>query len=61
MHRILNPIYGLPGGSYRAGGGPGQSRAMGGIADRRAFSGRFPNFGAFKDFRTIRLGVTLTF
>ncbi len=57
----LNPIYGQAGASYRAGGGPGQSRAIGGIADRSAFSARFPNFGAFQDFRTIRLGVTLTF
>jgi len=57
----LNPIYGQAGASYRAGGGPGQSRAIGLIADRSAFSARFPNFGAFQDFRTLRLGVTLTF
>ncbi len=57
----LNPIYGQAGTSYRNGGGPGQSRAIGLIADRSSFSARFPNFGAFQDFRTIRLGVTLTF
>jgi len=56
-----NPIYGLPGASYRAGGGPGQSRAIGVIADRSAFSASNPNFGAYQDFRVIRLGVTLTF
>ena len=56
-----NPIYGLPGASYRAGGGPGQSRAIGAIADRSAFSAANPNFGAYQDFRVIRLGVTLVF
>ena len=56
-----NPIYGLPGASYRAGGGPGQSRAIGAIADRSAFSAVNPNFGAYQDFRVIRLGVTLVF
>ncbi len=56
-----NPIYGLPGASYRAGGGPGQSRAIGTIADRSAFSASNPNFGAYQDFRTIRLGISLTF
>jgi len=56
-----NPIYGKPGASYRAGGGPGQSRAIGGIADRSAFSATAPNFGAFQDFRTIRLGISLIF
>jgi hypothetical protein len=56
-----NPIYGLPGASYRAGGGPGQSRAIGAIADRSAFSAANPNFGAYQDFRVIRLGVTIVF
>jgi hypothetical protein len=56
-----NPIYGKPGASYRAGGGPGQSRAIGGIADRSAFSATAPNFGAFQDFRVIRVGVSLIF
>ena len=56
-----NPIYGKPGASYRAGGGPGQSRAIGGIADRSAFAVGAPNFGAFQDFRTIRIGVSLIF
>jgi hypothetical protein len=56
-----NPIYGLPGASYRAGGGPGQSRAIGSIADRSAFSAANPNFGGYQDFRVIRLGVTLVF
>ena len=54
----LNPIYGLPGASYRAGGGPTVAGATGGSS---SFSARFPNFGAYQDFRTIRLGVTLTF
>jgi len=56
-----NPIYGKPGASYRAGGGPGQSRAIGSSADRSAFAANSPNFGAFQDFRVIRLGVTLVF
>ena len=56
-----NPIYGKPGASYRAGGGPGQSRAIGLIADRSAFAATAPNFGAFQDFRTIRLGISLIF
>jgi len=54
----LNPIYGLPGASYRNGGGPVVTGATGGSS---SFSARFPNFGAYQDFRTIRLGVTLTF
>jgi Carboxypeptidase regulatory-like domain/TonB-dependent Receptor Plug Domain len=49
-----NPIYGLAGASYRAGGGPGTTFSS-------AYSARFPNFGAYQDFRTIRLGMTLTF
>jgi hypothetical protein len=53
-----NPIYGQPGASYRAGGGPVIAGADGGAS---AFSARFPNFGAYQDFRAIRLGVTLTF
>ena len=53
-----NPIYGQPGASYRAGGGPVISGASNGAS---AFSARNANFGAFQDFRAIRLGVTLTF
>jgi len=53
-----NPIYGQPGASYRAGGGPTIAGAVGASS---AFSARNPNFGAFQDFRTVRLGVTLTF
>ena len=53
-----NPIYGQPGASYRAGGGPVVAGTVGGSS---AFSARFPNFGAYQDFRTVRLGVTLTF
>jgi len=53
-----NPIYGQPGASYRAGGGPVIAGAVGASS---AFSARNPNFGAFQDFRTVRLGVTLTF
>jgi hypothetical protein len=49
-----NPIYGMPGASYRAGGGPGSTQSS-------AYSARYPNFGAYQDFRTVRLGVTLTF
>ncbi len=50
-----NPIYMLPGGSYRAGGtnlGAGYSSAT---------SVSLPNFGAYQDFRTIRLGFRLLF
>jgi hypothetical protein len=54
----FNPIYGKPGASYRAGGGPSVAGALSG---QSSFSARLPNFGAFQDFRTIRLGVTLTF
>jgi hypothetical protein len=51
----VSPIYGRPSGSYRAGQG-------GGLAtDSSAYAARYPNFGAFQDFRVIRLGVTLTF
>lgn len=53
-----NPIYGQPGASYRAGGGPVVAGATSGSS---AFSARFPNFGAYQDFRTVRLGVSLTF
>jgi hypothetical protein len=49
-----NPIYGLAGASYRAGGGPGTTQSS-------AYSARYPNFGAYQDFRTIRLGVSLIF
>jgi hypothetical protein len=54
----LNPIYGQPGASYRNGGGPVVAGASSGSS---AFSARFPNFGAYQDFRTVRLGVSLTF
>jgi hypothetical protein len=51
----ISPIYGQPSGSYRAGQG-------GGLAgDSSAYAARYPNFGGYQDFRTIRLGVTLTF
>ncbi|MDQ6698854.1 MAG: hypothetical protein M3Z36_01560, partial [Acidobacteriota bacterium] len=52
-----NPIYGLPGGSYRAGGGPDTT------LDRfsSAYAVNSPNFGAFQDFRVLRLGVRLIF
>ena len=56
-----NPIYGLPGASYRAGQGPALAASAGTVGGSSAFSARFPNFGAFQDFRTVRLGVTLTF
>lgn len=53
----VNPIYGLPGGSYRAGGGPDTTN------DRysSAFAATNPNFGAYQDFRTVRLGVRFIF
>ena len=54
----FNPIYGKPGASYRAGGG---ATVAGALSGQSSFSARLPNFGAFQDFRTIRLGVTLTF
>jgi hypothetical protein len=52
-----NPIYGLPSGNYRNGGGPD------GTADRlsSAFAASFPNFGAYQDFRTLRLAVRFIF
>ena len=52
-----NPIYGLPGASYRAGGGP--TPAV--IGASSAFSASNPNFGAFQDFRRIQLGLRLLF
>jgi hypothetical protein len=51
----ISPIYNRPSGSYRGGQGGGL------VGDPSALSARAPNFGAFQDFRTIRLGVTLTF
>lgn len=50
----LNPIYGLPGATYNNGGGPGTSLSS-------AFAAQLPNFGAYQDFRTLRLGVKLIF
>ena len=49
-----NPIYGLPGASYRAGGGIGPTNSS-------AVSARLTGFGAYQEFRTIRLGVSLIF
>ena len=49
-----NPMYFLPGGNYRSGGGPGVDLSS-------AFAASFPNFGAYQDFRTIRLGVRFIF
>lgn len=49
-----NPIYGLAGASYRAGGGPGPTLSS-------AFSATNPNYGAYQDFRTIRIGARLIF
>ena len=53
----INPIYGLPGASYRHGGGPDT------FNDRysSAFAASYPNFGAYQDFRVIRLGVRFLF
>jgi hypothetical protein len=47
----ISPIYGKASGSYRGGAGGGDS----------ATAARYPGFGGFQDFRTVRLGVTLTF
>ncbi|MEO8125713.1 MAG: TonB-dependent receptor [Bryobacteraceae bacterium] len=52
-----NAIYGLPGASYRAGGGP--STTLDNYSS--AFAASNPNFGAYQDFRVIRLGVRLIF
>jgi hypothetical protein len=51
----ISPLYGLPSGSYRGGQGGGLA------SDSSAYSARYPNFGAFQDFRVIRMGLTLTF
>ncbi|MBL8233574.1 MAG: TonB-dependent receptor, partial [Bryobacterales bacterium] len=53
----VNPIYRLPAGNYRNGGGPD------GTADRlsSAFAASFPGFGAYQDFRAIRLGFKFIF
>jgi outer membrane receptor protein involved in Fe transport len=57
-----NAIYGLPGASYRAGGGVNVNpQGTAGGYGQSAFAARNANFGAYQDFRTIRLGVTLTF
>lgn len=51
----ISPLYGRPSGSYRGGQG-------GGLAtDSSAHASRYPNFGGFQDFRTVRLGVTFSF
>ncbi len=49
-----NPIYGLAGASYRAGG-PYLS------TNSSAFAATFPNFGGYQDFRTFRLGMRFLF
>ncbi|MDQ6678896.1 MAG: TonB-dependent receptor [Acidobacteriota bacterium] len=54
-----NPIYGLPGASYRAGGAPAIAGVVG--SGSSAFAATFPGFGAYQDFRTIRLGIRLQF
>ena len=51
----ISPLYGQPSGSSRGGQGGGLA------SDSSAYSARYPNFGAFQDFRTVRLGVTLSF
>ncbi len=53
----FNPIYGLPGASYRNGGGPDTT------LDRysSAFAASFPGFGAYQDVRVFRLGARLIF
>ena len=53
----VNPIYRLPGGSYRHGGNadPQNDRYS------TAFSALYANFGTYQDFRTVRLGVRFIF
>jgi len=53
----INPIYNLPSGNYRNGGGAD------GTTDRysSAFAATFPNFGAYQDFRTVRVGLRFIF
>ncbi len=53
-----NPIYKLPGASYRNGGGPDVNFAS---PVSSAYSVAIPNLGAYQDFRTFRLGLRLTF
>ncbi len=57
-----NPIYGLPGASYRAGGGPVNGALVTGLGSvGSAWSASNPNFGAYQDFRTIRLAIRFIF
>lgn len=49
-----NAIYGLPGASYRNGGGPGTTLSS-------AYAATNHNFGGYQDFRTVRLGIRFTF
>jgi hypothetical protein len=51
----ISPIYNQASGSYRGGQGGGLP------TEPTAYAARYPNFGGFQDFRTLRLGVTLTF
>jgi hypothetical protein len=50
----FNPIYGLPGSSYRAGGGPGSTFSS-------AFSAALPGFEAYQSGRVFRLGMRVQF
>ena len=54
----LNPIYGLPAGNYRNGGGASTNLNY---QVGSAFAATNPNFGAYQDFRVIRLGIRLLF
>ncbi|MBI3698789.1 MAG: TonB-dependent receptor [Acidobacteria bacterium] len=57
-----NPIYGLPGASYRAGSGPVNGALVTGLGSvGSAWSAANPNFGAYQEFRVIRLGIRLIF
>jgi outer membrane receptor protein involved in Fe transport len=49
-----NPIYGLPGSSYRNGGGPGSTLSS-------AFSAALPGFEAYQSGRVFRLGMRVQF
>src|SRR6266540_2361589 len=49
-----NPIYGLPSANYRNGGGASTNLNY---QVGSAFAAANPNFGAYQDFRVIRLGV----
>jgi len=57
-----NPIYGLAGASYRAGSGPVNGALVTGLGSvGSSWSAANPNFGAYQDFRVVRLAVRFIF